>query len=338
VALLKRRLFLIAVLLLSLLAVGTTGFIVVAGYTPFEAFYMTVMTITTVGYYEVQPLTEAGRTFNIAFMLSGVVTMFFIVGSITQIVLDLELANFFGKRRTRKMIDKLTSHYIVCGFGRVGRGASAELSRAGRPFVIIDRDENTVERAQKMGYTAVQADCSRDETLREVGIARARGLIAALSSDADNLFLILSAKTLNPMLNVATRVSEDESQDKMRRAGADAVLLPYTMTGYRLAQAILRPHVFEFLDIATSIQSMGLNVGIEQVKISPDSAVASRSIRDLRLRRDMGVIVLAIRRNDGRMEFNPAAETTIGGGDYLIVMGDAEAVRNLETLVAEVRV
>ena len=187
----------------------------------------------------------------------------------------------------------------------------------------------------KQGYLAVNADCSHDEVLREVGIERAKGLIAALAGDPDNLYLILSAKTLNPLLNVVTRVSEDESEAKMRRAGADAVLLPYTVAGSRLAQAIVRPHVFEFLDV-TSMKSMGLNVGIEQVRVSAECSLAGKSLRELQLRRDLGIIVLAIRRQDARMEFNPAAESVLQCDDHLIVMGDSEAVHRLEDLVAGV--
>jgi len=331
----RRRIMQIALLLAFLLAFGTLGFIVVAGYEPFDAFYMTAITITTVGYSEIKPLTHAGRVFNTVLLLFGVVAMFYIMGSITQLLIEIELGNLLGKRRIKKMIEQLRDHYIICGYGRVGRAAAAELARANKKFLIIDRNDAKVERAIKLGLLAVNADCSHDEILREAGIEHAKGLIAALAGDADNLYLILSAKTLNPMLNVVTRVSEDESEAKMRRAGADAVLLPYTVAGSRLAQAIIRPHVFEFLDV-TSMQQMGLNVGIEQVRVADDCALAGKSLRDLQFRRDLGVIVLAIRRHDGRMDFNPAAETVLECDDHLIVMGDSIAVRKLEELVTGV--
>jgi voltage-gated potassium channel len=329
----RRRALQITILLAILLAFGTIGFILIGRYQPFNAFYMTVITITTVGYGEIEPLDHAGRVFNSVLLLFGVIVMFYIMGSITQMLIEIELGNLFGKRRNKKMIDQLRDHYIICGYGRVGRAAAAELARSGKHFLIIDRAEAKVERAMKQGYLAVNADCSHDEVLRESGIDRAKGLIAALASDADNLYLILSSKTLNPLLNVVTRVSEDEAEAKMRRAGADAVLLPYTVAGSRLAQAILRPHVFEFLDV-TSMKSMGLNVGIEQVRVSADCSLAGKSLRDLQLRRDLGIIVLAIRRHDARMEFNPAAESVLQSDDHLIVMGDSEAVHKLEGLVA----
>jgi voltage-gated potassium channel len=176
---------------------------------------------------------------------------------------------------------------------------------------------------------ATLADSTRDETLVDAGVARARGLIAALSTDADNLFLILSAKNLNPLIKVAARVAEEASESKMRMAGADAVFMPYAITGYRLAQSILRPFVFEFLDITASTSSMGLNVGIEQVLVSVESPFAGKSLRDLQLGRDLGVIVLAIRRHDGQMRFNPSGDAVIEAGDHLIVMGGVDDVQKL---------
>jgi voltage-gated potassium channel len=332
----RQRAIQITVLLAALLLFGTAGFILVDGYGLFDAFYMTAITITTVGYFEVQPLTHAGRVFNTILLLFGVVVMFYIMGSITQLLIEIELGNLFGKRRNKKMINQLKDHYIICGYGRVGRAAAQELARSGKPFLIIDHNEGRVERAMRQGLLAVNAEASHDDTLREVGVERAKGLIAALATDADNLYLILSAKTLNPLLNVVTRVSEEESVPKMKRAGADAVLLPYTVAGSRLAQAIVRPHVFEFLDV-TSMKQMGLDVGIEQVRVAERCALDGKSLRDLQLRRDLGIIVLAIRRADSRMDFNPAAETTLHGDDHLIVMGDSDAVRKLEELVAGAR-
>lgn len=329
----QRRILIIVLLLAATVAAGTAGFMIVEGWSFLDALYMAAITITTVGYMEVHPLSTAGRTFNLFLLIGGVTMMFYIMATVTQIVLELELSDYFGKRRTKKVIDQLTGHYLLCGFGRVGRGAAAEMLRTGVSFVVMDKNPDRVERAMKMGCLAVLADCSRDEMLRDVGITRAKGLIAALSTDAENLFLILSAKTLNPMLNVSVRVAEEEAESKMRRAGADAVYLPYSMTGYRLAQAIVRPHVFEFLDI-TSTSRMGLNVGMEQVRVDEACPLAGKSLRDLQLRREIGVIVLAIRRLTGAMDFNPPADALLNSGDVLIVMGKAEDVRKLEETLA----
>jgi voltage-gated potassium channel len=297
-----------------------------AGYSLPDAVYMSLITITTVGYMEVRPLGTGGRIFNSFFLMLGVSTMFFAIGVVTQTVIELELNRYFSRRRTKKMIDQLRGHYIVCGYGRVGRNAVAELQKAGVPFIVLERDEDKVEKAIRAGMLAAAGDATLDLHLREVGIERARGLIAALASDADNLFLVLSAKTLNSQLQISARVLEEESEHKMRRAGADTVLAPYAITGSRLAQAILRPHVVQFLDFAT----IGLDVGIEQVRVDEHSRLVSKSLKDLQIRRDVGVIVLAIRRSDGEMLFNPDADAVVHAGDYLIAMGGSEQLRRLE--------
>jgi voltage-gated potassium channel len=229
------------------------------------------------------------------------------------------------------MIDKLKDHYIVCGFGRVGRGAAAELQHAHVPFVVVDMNLERVETAMNAGMLAVAADSTRDETLRQLGIDRARGLVAALATDADNLFVLLSAKGLNRRIYVAVRAAEESAEEKMRRAGADAVFAPYSITGHRLAQALLRPHVVQFLDFTT--HDIGMDVSIEQVRVSESSEVVSKTIKEMQLSRDLGVIVMAIRKNDGQMLFNPPADTAVHGGDYLIVMGPLQKLRALESLV-----
>lgn len=330
-----RRMGYIGLAVLATLLMGTTGFVLIEHCSAFDAFYMTLITISTVGYHETVPLGQAGRTFNSVLIFFGVTTLFFAIGVMAQTIIELELGEFFDKRRVKRMIDKLENHYIICGFGRVGRSAAWELKRSGAPFVVVDNSPEKVEAAVRAGMLAVQADSTHDQTLKDVGISRARGLLTALATDADNLFVILSAKTLNPNLHVAARVAEEEAEAKLRRAGADVVFAPYTNTGHRLAQALLRPHVFQFLDFATN--SMGLDVGIEQVQVTERSEFAAKSLKQLQIRRDVGVIVLAIRRADGRMEFNPPAEAEIAGGDYLIVMGEPDGLRKLETLAAGVR-
>ena len=327
---LRARLIFIAAAIVTVLLGGTVGFMLIEHYAPFDAFYFTLTTITTVGYGEMFGLSRAGRIFNSFVIFFGVTTMLLAIGGMTQIVIELELNKFFGKRRIKNMIEKLTDHYIVCGFGRVGRGAASELNRAGVPFVIIDRDEDRVALAIRSGFLAVLADSSSDETLLEVGIMRAKGLIATLASDADNLFLLLSAKGLKPELRVCSRIAEEVSEQKFRRAGADFVFAPYDITGNRMAQALLKPHVFQFIDFTTT--SMGLDVGIEQVLVGGRDFV-TKTLGQMQLRRELGVIVLAIRKADGRMLFNPDADAEIVGGDYLVVMGEPGNLQRLEKLL-----
>src|SRR5579864_61355 len=332
---LRNRLLLIVIALALTIAGGTIGFIVIEGYPPFDAFYMTIITISTVGYTEIHQLSYAGRVFNSFLIFFGVTIMLLAVGGMTQAIIELELNQYFGKRRNKKMIDKLHGHYIVCGFGRVGRGAASELKRAGVPFVVVDKNEDRVEWAMKEGMLAALADATDDGTLRDAGIMRAKGLIATLQSDADNLFVILSAKALKPSLLVSARIATEETERKMRLAGADYVFAPYDMTGYRMAQVMLKPHVFQFIDFTT--KSLGLDVGIEQVRVPASSEFVAKSLEEMQIRKELGVIVLAIRKSDGRMLFNPPADAGIAAGDHLIVMGEAQGLRRLEQMLAEVR-
>ena len=323
-----RRLFFILVAIGAALTIGTVGFRVIGGYPLFDAFYLTLSTMTTVGYGD--RFSHAARLFNAFLMIVGVSTIFVAIGAMTQTIIELELGDAIVKRRNKRMIDKLKDHYIICGYGRVGRGAAAELQHAGVPFVVVDIDPARVERAMMTGMLAVAADSTRDETLHQVGIERARGLVAALSTDADNLFVLLSAKGLNPNLYVATRAAEEGAEEKMRRAGADAVFAPYAITGHRLAQSLLRPHVVQFLDFTT--KDIAMDISLEQVRVSAGSEVVAKTIREMQLRRNLGVIVMAIRRGDGHMLFNPPADTAVEAGDYLIVMGKQEDLLALEGL------
>jgi voltage-gated potassium channel len=327
-----RRFLFVSLAIAATLIIGTIGFTLISRYPVFDAFYMTLTTMTTVGYGEIHPLDRAGRIFNSFLIIFGVSTILIGIGAMVQTILELELGDALGRRRQRRMIDKLQDHFIVCGFGRVGQGAARELQHSGLPFIVVDVQPERVEAAIAAGMLAVAADSTRDETLRQVGVERARGLVAALATDADNLFVLLSAKGLNPRIYVAARAAEEGAEEKMKRAGADAVFAPYSITGHRLAQSLLRPHVVQFLDFTT--KDIGMDVSIEQVRVSEKSEAVSRTIKELDLSRVLGVIVMAIRKSDGGMLFNPPADTPVRGGDYLIVMGPQENLRALENLVA----
>ena len=325
---LAKRLLYILVAIGATLTIGTVGFSLVGGYSVFDAFYLTLTTMTTVGYGD--RFSHATRIFNAFLIMFGVTTIFIAIGAMTQTIVEFELGDAINRRRNKRMIDKLKDHYIICGYGRVGRGAAAELQHAGAPFVVVDCEPARVERAMSDGMLALAADATRDDTLHQVGIERARGLVAALATDADNLFVLLSAKGLNPKLYVAARAAEEGAEEKMRRAGADAVFAPYSITGHRLAQSLLRPHVVQFLDFTT--KDIAMDIAIEQVRVSAGSEVAAKTIREMQLRRNMGVIVMAIRRRDGNMLFNPPADTAVEAGDYLIVMGKQHDLTALEEL------
>jgi len=331
---LRRRLALIAIAILATLAFGTIGFVLIDHYPVFDAFYMTLITVTTVGYGEIRPLSQAGRVFNSFVIFFGVTVMLLAIGAMTQTVIELELNQYFGKRRVKGMIDKLADHFIVCGYGRVGRGAAEELLQAHVPFVVIDNRDERVERAMKAGILAVLGDATHDDVLREVGISKAKGLIATLASDADNLFLILSAKALNSRLHLSARIDEEASEQKMRRAGADFVLAPYKSTGHRMAQALLKPHVQQFMDFTA--HGAGPDMGIEQVRVSTRSSFADQTLGHMEVQRTLGLIVLAVRKADGQMLFNPTADQRIAAGDHLIVMGESDGLRKLEQMLTGV--
>jgi voltage-gated potassium channel len=328
---LVRRFVLIAGLICFTLVVGTVGFEVIEGYSWFDSFYMTLTMITTVGDEGARRFSHAGRVFNSFLILFGVSAMFLAVGAMTQTIIELELQDRYGQRRKRRMIEKLNDHFIVCGFGRVGRNACYEFQQANAPFVVIDRNEQRVAKAASAGMLAIAADATQDENLRQAGVLGAKGLIAALPSDAENLFIILSAKTLNPRLTIVTRVSEEEAGEKLRRAGADTVLTPYTMAGRQLADALLRPHVVEFLDFARS--NIGSKITMEQVSVASKGELSGQSLGQLSELRKSGVIVLAIRTQRGETIFNPPAEVEISAGDFLIVMGERSSLQKLEEIL-----
>ncbi len=328
---LLHRVLLIAGLLGVILLAGTTGFVIIEGYSWFDAFYMTLTTITTIGYQELRPLSHSGRIFNSILIIFGVSAIFLAAGAMTQTIVELELQDRYGKRRKKRMIAKLQNHFIVCGFGRVGRNASYEFQRIHAPFLVLDRDEQRVAKATTAGMVAVVADATHDDSLREAGVLKAKGLIAALPSDAENLFIILSAKTLNPALTIVTRASEEEAGEKLRRAGADTVFTPYSMAGRQLADALLRPHVVEFLDFTRS--NVGPKVTMEQLCVSPSGQFTRKTLGQLLEPRKSEVIVLAVRNSAGETIFNPPPDSEISAGDFLIVMGERSNLQKLEQVL-----
>ncbi len=328
----RRRALILGAAVLATLSLGTLGFVLIADFPLVDALYMAIMTMTTVGYGEIHPLSREARIFNSAYMVVSVSTMLLVIGVMTQAILEAQFRDVFGRRRVRKMIESLRGHYIVCGYGRVGRGAAAELRKNGEKVVVVDRDDKRLEAARKQGCVALPGDATSDDSLREAGIERAAGLVAALSTDADNLFVVMSAKALNAGLRVAARASDEPTERKLVRAGADTVLAPYKTAGAQLALSLLKPHVRQFLDFALATPEW--NVRIEQVEVDAASDLVGKSLAEARIRGEMQVVVLAIRRAGGGMEFNPPAAAAIEAGDCLVVMGEAEPLRRFEIRAA----
>ena len=323
-----RNLKVLAAALAVVIALGTAGFHFIEGWPWFDGFYMVITTLTTIGYQEVHPLSHAGRVFNIVIILSGVSLLFLAIGAATQALLEFELQSILGRRRMEREIDRLVDHYIVCGAGRVGRSAARELARRPAPFVIIESNEAKAQKYAAESWLTLIGDATQEQTLREAQIEHARGLVAATTTDATNLYIVLTARDLNPNLHIIARASEEMAEKHLLKAGADSVVSPYAFAGQRIAQSFLRPHVVSFLDTATT--HLGIDLEIGEVPISALSVFAGQTIESSRIRQDRGVIILAIKRAAG-MHFNPAPADRIEAGDFLIAMGEPQQLRELET-------
>ncbi len=322
-----RKLKVLAAALAFVVALGTLGFHYIEGWPWFDGFYMVITTLTTIGYQEIHPLSHAGRVFNVIIILGGVSLVFLTVGSLTQALLEFELQSFFGRRRMERDIGRLTGHYIICGAGRVGRSAARELARRPAQFVIIESNEAKAQKFSSESWLMLIGDATQEQTLRDAQIGRARGLVAATTTDATNLYIVLTARSLNPGLRIIARASEEMAEKHLRSAGADSVVSPYVFAGQRIAHSFLRPHVVSFLDAATTRLGMDLEIG--EVPVIARSPFAGKTIETSRIRQDSGVIILAIKRETG-MRFNPAPDDRIEAGDFLIAMGEPQQLRELE--------
>jgi voltage-gated potassium channel len=325
-----KRLLLIVGALATVIIIGTVGFSVIEGWSVFDSFYMTILTLTTIG-GEVHPLSFRGRVFISFIMLVGVTTEFVCIAILGETLLRLEMADYFENKKRDRMLKDTSGHYIVCGAGRVGRSVIQELLRSEATVVLID---NRVERARwatDKGVITLVGDATKDEVLRQAKVETAKGLVAAIASDAENVYVSLSAKVLNPQLVIAARASDDQAEEKLRRAGATTVFTPYSFIGHRLALSLLRPHVSSFMDIASAFrQPSDLDLEIEQLPIDSSSNLVSHTLEELRLGSKYGVIVLAVRRKDGVMQFNPPADLRIEAGDVLIAMGERPKLKRLD--------
>lgn len=330
----RRRLVLLALLLLGVVAAGTAGFVWIEGWPVFDGLYMTIITLTTIGYGETHPLSDRGRVFNVGLIVVGFTTLFALVGTLTQALIEFELGTYFGQRRMERQLGKLKDHFIVCGLGRVGRAVVREFDSAGVPYVIIESNPERARWAVTRDLLLVTGDATREEVLRQAGVERARSLIAAVAGDAENIYIILTARELNPGLKIVARAAEEEAEKSMRRAGADLIISPYSYTGHRLAQALLRPHVVDFLDTLMGPLAGGdLKLQIEEVQVGERSGLAGHTLEEAQIRQSLGIIVLAVKKAGGAaLDFNPPPSARIDSGDWLIAMGQSENLKKLEVI------
>ncbi|WP_291985072.1 TrkA family potassium uptake protein [Luteitalea sp.] len=315
------------ILLLAIVTTGTVGYMLIEGWSAWDSLYMTVISLTTVGYREVHPLTRAGEAFTMVVLVGGVGTVLYSFTLIGASVIESTLHSPWERRRISAMLDRLEHHFIVCGYGRIGGILVDEFRRQRVPYVVVERDPERLRALIEAGHLAVEGDASSEEVLAKARVSRARGLIAALSSDAENVYTILTARLMHPPLYIIGRAESDESGRKITRAGADRVISPYQIGGQHMAQLALRPAVVDFVQLATS--SEFLELSMEQIEVRADGPLTGHTLVSANLRQKFGVIVVGIRRANGRMEFNPAPEARMEAGDHLVLLGPADRLAEL---------
>ena len=313
---------------------GVLGYMVFEGWSFTDALYMTVITLTTVGYREVHTLDTTGQLWTMALLITGVGTLFYVAVSSVELVVEGTIRGYFGRRRMEAAINKLSGHYVLCGYGRVGRQVAREFAHDGVPFVIVEQDPATVEECVEEGYLVLLGEASDDDVLEEAGVRRARSLIAAVNSDADNVFVVLSARKLNPKLHIVARASSDESAAKLEIAGADRTISPYAVGGRRLASLATQPLVVDFLDIVTRGEE-GIEFRLEEFMVPEESSLAGHTIGELRIGERTGAIILATRNHEGKFDTTPSATDRISAGDTLIVLGTREQITRLAHLMQD---
>jgi len=322
-----RRLRLALAVLACVMVVGTVGYLIL-GFGFLDAIYQTVTTVTTVGFREVQPLSDAGIVFTIVLILLGVGTALYALGVLIQTLVEGDLHDVFGRRRMERKIADIERPVIVCGYGRVGREIAKDVAEAGGDPVIVDRN---AERLESSPYATVVGDATDDAVLRRAGLDRARALVAALDTDAGNLFVTVSARALRPDLFVVARVRVDESIEKLRRGGADRVVNPQSIGGARMAAFVLQPHVTEFLDVV--MHDRDIEFRLEEVTVAPDSPIVGDTLREAQIRGRTGALVLALRAEDGEFSTNPSPDARLDGGQVLIAIGTPRELSALADLV-----
>ena len=317
-------------ILLSLLIVGTAGYRYLEGMSVLDSLYMTVTTITTVGFGEVKPLSPAGRVFTMGLIFGGVGLAAFVANMILTAIVFGDLRGTLQVERRRQMLSRMKNHTIVCGYGRVGRHVATELKREGMSLVIIDKDPQRVKNAEQAGFLAIPGNAANESQLIAAGIQQARHLVAAVSSDAENVFIVLTARGLQPDLHIVARANYEDSEPKLVKAGANRVITPYSITGRRMVSLLVRPDVADFLDEV--MHSSGLELFLEQVMIRPGSPLAGQTLWEVQLRSTTGVTVLACKPPSGGLITAPKPEMILQPQMLLIVLGTQDQLRALETM------
>ena len=326
-----KHLIVSALLTLLIVGFGTAGYMVIEGWDVLDAFYMTVITMGTVGYGEVHEISKTGRLFTILLIFFGVGFFVYLAGVVVQFMVEGRIRAILGRRSLEKKIDRLKDHYIVCGYGRIGRVLCKNLQRKPLDLVVIERNRELIPVMDKDKILYVCGDVSDESNLIKAGIKRAKGLVAVLATDADNVFLVLTARQLNPDLYIVARACQAESKAKLRAAGANNVESPYEMGAVSMAQRILRPTVTNFLDLAFTYSRK--DIQMEEIPVSSSSALSNVMLKDSGIRQQFNLIIIAIKKSDDSMLFNPSFETVIKAGNTVIAVGEEANLKRLADIL-----
>ncbi|GJQ62065.1 MAG: potassium transporter TrkA [Melioribacteraceae bacterium] len=313
--------------LLFTVITGTIGYMMIENWSVLDSLYMTVISITTTGFAELKPLSASGRLFTIFLIILGVTSIAYIGGRVAQVFIENQ---FFRSRRMNKRLDTIGNHYIVCGYGRMGKTICEGLVENDVPFVIVENSQQKVDVILAKNWLCVMGDATNDETLLEAGIKRAKGLVAVIRTDAENVFAALSAKELNPDVFVVARAIDEGTESKLKKAGADRVVKPYDLGGNRMVQLLLRPGVIDFIDGVARNRS--LNISLEEIQVSVNSSLSGTTLLDSPVRKDLDIIIIAISKNTGEFMYNPKSTTRIEGNDKLIAIGERNNLFKLTEL------
>lgn len=324
----RRILYAVAAVVVAILF-GAVGFYLIEGWSILDSLYVAAQTVTTVGYGDLTPATRNGRIFSTVFMLVGVGVVLYALTTTVHTIVQSELVAAFGQRRASRKMSKLRDHFIICGAGRVGSHLVRGLLGGAETFIVIERDPQKVAELTDLGVTVLVRDATLEESLREAGVEHARGLAACLPDDADNVYVVLTARDLNPHMHIVARAAEEQAEPKLIRAGANRVVAPTIIGGHRMAMALTKPAVDDFLG---SITANKLELAFEQLEVDAQSTLAGQKLRETSIRSELDIVVVSIRRSDGEILFNPSGEAVIESGDLLIAIGHAESLMKLAAL------
>lgn len=325
----ERKLIQALLFILACILVGTIGYMVIEGYSFIDALWMTTITLTTVGYGLIRPLSSVGTYFTIFLAYIGMGLILYALGLLGALIIEGDLFNILGRKKMKQEIAKLNNHIIVCGAGRVGKQVIERLRKEGTPFIVIEQDEELFNNLVEDNILAVRGDASIEDVLRKAGIERARGLVSAIPGDANNVFVTLTAKEINPSITVVARAERKESEAKLYRAGADKVVSPAIIGGQRMAISIVKPVSVDFVDTLVCVEDVELE--IEELLISQDSILIGKNLRNSGIRENTGTMVVAIQRQ-GQLKANPLPDEILQTGDLLIAIGTRQQLQKLEEL------